>query len=545
MKIFDEVPRIKIPKSRLDLSHNHLTTGTMGKLMPVACFETLPGETFKIATQQYLRFMPMTAPLQHKIDVSMHWFFVSTPSIWPEFDDFIRGGESGADVLEPPKIRLGNVNNVDVVDVNYAKRGTNLDYLRFPTLKDSDTWEAGQYNDISALPLRAIWHVWNHYYRDENLQAKVEFALTGGLLTQQEAEKILASPYRNWTKDYFTSALNEPQKGEQVFLPMQGTAPVTGTLSGSTEFEDVYKVRSTGDTVVTNGTDDLGIDENARMVHKFDVTGQEVISHKHPLAAAFEGEADLEEATSIAVDDVIEAFALQKLFKLQAAAGNRYDEWILANYGAYVPAGRMQEPEYIGGHKQPCIISEVLQTSETTESSLLGTPSGKMISAGEGDFIYYNAPEHGFIICMMSIMPQPIYCNGLSRMWTRFDRFDYHMPIFNNLGEQPVMQEEIYWQRNEMTENKATWGYQAKSNEYRFIPSHVSGDMKDIMKNWHMGRIFSGLPGLNEEFITTKDTIRKDCFVLTDGQYDECIIDVGFYIKAIRPMPLIPIQSIQ
>lgn len=538
MKIFDEVQKIQIPRTMFDLSHQHLTTGQMGKLMPLACFETLPGETFKIATQQYLRFMPMTSPLQAKIDVSLHWFYVSTPQIWPEFDDFIRGGESGADVIATPKIVLS-----DAMSSDFVKRGELADYLRFPTLKDEQNLGT-EINKISALPFRAYQHIFNHYYRDENLQAKVDFALTSGDLTVEEAEKIMAIKWRNWTKDYFTSALSEPQKGEQVYLPMQGTAPVEGTLSGTTENDNAW-TQSDGDPIETNGTDDLGVDENGRIVHKFDVTGQEVIRHKHPLAAEFEGVANLEEATSIAVDDVIEAFALQKLFKLQAQAGNRYDEWILANYGAYVPAGRMQEPEYLGGHKQPCIISEVMQTSQTTETSLLGTPSGKMISAGEGDFIYYKAPEHGFIMCIASIMPQPLYCNGLSRMWTRDDRFDYHMPIFNNLGEQPVLQEELYWQHTETQDNKSTWAYQAKSNEYRFIPSHISGDMKTIMKNWHMGRIFDGLPGLNDSFISTKDTIRKDCFVLANDQYDECIMDVGFYIKALRPMPLIPIQSIQ
>ena len=269
-----------------------------------------------------------------------------------------------------------------------------------------------------------------------------------------------------WEKDYFTSCRPNAQKGEEVTIPLLGDAPVVGTLSGSTEFESVYKVRSTGNTVETNGTDDLGIDGNARMVHRFDVLGQEVISHKHPLATAFEGEADLSETSGITISDFRFAVAKQKFFELLSRGGNRIQEFYWNVYGVRTSDTRLMMPEYLGGGISPVVISDVMQNTPT-DTSPLGAMAGKGTGVQVSHQFNNRFEEHGWIIGLCTVVPRSSYGEGMPRKFTQTDRFDYYFPQFANISEQPVLREEVKWIHDNVSYNKETFGYQAPFQFHR------------------------------------------------------------------------------
>jgi len=521
--IFDRV-RANRPKSSVfDLSQERKLSCNFGKLVPIYVQDVIPGDKFRVNTEIMMRLAPLTAPVMHRVNVFTHFFFVPNRLVWSNWEDFITGGRLGLDASVPPQI---NFNSLDTI---CPLNGSLADFMGCPS------WPAGAEPGegsmtVSELPFRAYNLIYNEYYRDQNLSAPVEiYKATSGVrnVTSQIVSDLLTLRDRCWERDYFTSALPWTQRGNPVTIPMSGTAPViltdttdravliqqmngvdattTSALSTSTAQTDGSRLR------VGSGTEYGKIDPNGTL------------------------EADLSAATASTINDLRAAFQLQKWLERNARAGSRYVEQILAHFGVVSSDARLQRPEYLGGGKSPVVISEVLQTSETTANSSQGTMAGHGISVQNSHSFSRRFEEHGYIIGIMSVLPRTAYQQGVPRHLTRTDKLDYFWPEFANLGEQEVKNKELYFDPADLIANEETFGYQSRYAEYRYCPSSVHGDFKDTLDFWHMGRIFNAKPELNATFVAADRETTDRAFAVESG--DHLWVQLYNNVQAIRPVP--------
>ncbi|WP_373755074.1 major capsid protein, partial [Jeotgalibaca porci] len=376
MSIFNKISLQKPSSSTFNLSHDRKFSLNMGELTPILCQEIIPGDKFNITTQQMLRFAPMISPVMHEVNVFTHFFFVPNRLIFDKWEEFITGGESGqSEVLFPT---LSNC------DINPRDLG---DYLGLPNMRNLGNESPDNSNVISRLPFNAYNLIYNEYYRDQNLIEPIEINKGEGneAFGNQERYKILRK--RAWQHDYFTSALPFAQKGEAVRLPIQGQADVKYQHSNTADI-----IRNLDGTLSTSGADrhlisktdaDLAIETGAGNPTK-DVN----IDNSHNLVV------DLESATQSTITDLRRAFKLQEWLEKNARAGSRYVESILAHFGVRSSDARLQRPEYLGGGMSPVLISEVLQTAPTQESTPLAEMAGHGINVNKNHSFNKFFEEH-------------------------------------------------------------------------------------------------------------------------------------------------------
>jgi len=498
-KVFKRVGSVMPGRSVFDLSYDKKMTADMGYLYPIMCDEVVPGDKFEVGNEIVIRFQPLVAPVLHEINAYVHYYFVPYRLLDDTWEDFITGGVDGDSVAVLPRWD----------PTNYAV-GSLWDYMGFPAAV----------KPTGRLPLdfprRAYNLIYNEYYRDETLIDEV--ALTN--------ETILK---RAWEKDYFTSALPWQQRGTAPALPISGTseAVFAGLSNLRLVFEDdgTQQVRSS-----TSGSTSPLKKASGNVVADKNLVGAgaDVMSllNDHNVV-------DLASATTFNVADLRLAFQIQKWMERNARAGVRYVEFLGAHFGVHPKDERLQRPEYLGGSKNPVIISEVLQTSSTDTESPQGNLAGHGISVGQTFCASYFAQEFGLIMGIMSVMPKPAYQQGIDRQWLRQTRYDFYFPEFANLSEQAVERVELYASAVE-AENKTIFGYQGRYDEMRVKRNMVCSLMRTDFNYWHMGRIFSSAPALNETFIDCDATKRIFAVPSEPG----LIVDVGNRIRAIRPMPI-------
>ena len=359
---------------------------------------------------------------------------------------------------------------------------------------------------ISLLPFRAYQLIYNEYYRDQNLQAPIVFSRASGFFSYEDYEielsELLQMRFRAWEKDYFTSALPWAQRGDQVLLPLQGSAPVTGTP---------LFVKSNTTTPPGAGNANFA-GGSIRSLRDGDNHSVQVIDGL---------DADLSEASSTTITELRRAYALQRWLEKMARGGSRYVEQMLHMFGVKSSDARLQRPEYLGGGKLPVQISEVLQTSRTDENE---TPQGNMaghgFTAGVNNGFTRYFEEHGLVIGIMSVMPRTAYMQGIPKMMLKNDRYDYFFPDFAHIGEQEVKTHELFY-NPEINENDSDFGYQRRYAEYTTRNDQVAGDMRTTLKHWHMAREFENTPLLNSNFVISNPTNR--IFAVTDPQWHKLI----------------------
>lgn len=479
---FQEVRSLYPGRSVFDLSYEKKFTCDMGQLIPIQCDEVVPGDVLSIGNQMVVRFQPLVAPIMHEINAFCHYFFVPYRILWEEWEDFITGGVDGDDASVLP---TWNPTNTAI--------GSLWDYLGFPT----------GIVPTGALPIdfvrRAYNRIYNEYYRDENLITEVA-----------ETSEIILN--RCWEKDYFASALPWQQRGTAPALPISGTTKAVFPASSegiATSGYSAWKYSSTKPTFLfTPDADSIrGVLNNNTV--------------------------DLASATTFNVSDLRLAFQIQKWMERNARAGARYTEFLKAHFGVSPRDDRLQRPEYIGGTKNSVVVSEVLQTSSTDATTPQGNLAGHGLVAGQGFAAKYHVQEYGLIMGIMSIMPRTAYTQGIDRQWLRRSRFDFYSPEFSNLSEQAIERAEIYASAVE-AENRAIFGYQGRYDEMRVKRSMVCGLMRTDFDYWHLGRIFSSAPALNETFV--KCVPSKRIFAVESEPGLVC--NVNNIIKAIRPLPI-------
>lgn len=512
---------LKRPKhSVFDLSYDNKLSFRMGKLVPTHVQECVPGDKFHMSSEAMFRMMPMLAPIMHKVDIYHHFFFVPNRIIWDGWEKFITGGEDGA---IPPAFPYMKKENLDVTASSLG------DYLGLPL---GNYALSGGDSPISAIPFAAYQRIWFEYYRDQNLQEPDQPlpTLTDGEQTAIQTTYLQSLRDRAWEHDYFTSCLPFAQKGDAVELPIDLTGDlnvIATPPSGPSEYpiiRDLAGAPVDGNLLADVGTGQFqaspaGIDENAY----YDPAGTMHV----------DGEGL---TTTTTINDLRTAFSLQKWLEKNARAGSRYVESLLSHFGVRSSDKRLQRPEYLGGSKATMAISEVLQTSSTTEDSPQGAMAGHGIGISAGkDFSYY-CEEHGYIIGIISVRPKTAYMQGLPRHWSKFDRTLYFWPDFAHLGEQEVKNQEVLYDFGGLpSPNRGTFGYLPRYSEYRENPSRVAGLMRTDLNFWHLARKFDTLPVLNEEFITCIPDTR--IFAVEEDESDNIIAHIFQKIVAKRPMP--------
>lgn len=596
MSIFSSIRVPKPKRHRFKLSHDWKGTMKMGDLVPMFCKPVVPGDSFRVTTEMQMRLAPLIAPLMQRIDVYTHYFFVPNRLIWDNWEKFITGGEDGDDSPSYPRYRF-DAAYFNRSSQNLFMPGRLADYLGFPVgfqLANDDTYT------VDALPFRAYTLICNEYYRDQNLE--VEFP------TLKEVDGIVdilganaAQPYdfrfsswnsadfdresylkqairgtspnnlmnlaaaqlcmfqRAWEKDYFTSALPWPQRGEDVELPLLGQASLSGQLSGDTSalgrtyaydqfgspvcddtFGDNVKLgnsseESTEPRILQFGQDGVYYPLNLRQSLKIDLN-----SDYNKANASV----DLTGVSSATINELRRAIKAQEFLERSARGGSRYIEQILSHFGVRSSDARLQRPEYLGGGKAPLGIGEVIQTSQSTESSPQANPAGIGYTVGKTHGFKRFFEEHGYIIGLISIRPRSSYQQGMPREFTKFDRLDYYWPSFAHLGEQEVLNKELYYKGDTASGDykpDGLFGYQSRYAEYKFSPSTVHGDFRSSLNFWHLGRIFSGPPKLNRDFVMMNSANFDRVFAVEDGGpyegVDKVWVQLYHKVTAVRPMP--------
>ena len=429
-------------KNNFDLSHEVKMTGNMGQLYPCYIQDVIPGDSYKVDTQQLIRFSPLVAPMMHNIDFKLDYFFVPYRLVWDEWKDFITGGEDGNDLPSYPRFKVdGSIRD------SYLFKGSLADYMGVPPHISSDN-KAGAFNTsistgkeqyIDILKFRAYQLIYHEYFRDQNVGTEYTQYTDSGVQTDSSGRLTdqLTLRKSNWQKDYFTSSLPFLQRGGEVTLPLGDIAPIVYGEYGTTPNNDhTYLRKKFSDDpagFVTNtgfgylNSNSLGeINEGS-----FDVNFD--ISRSHAV--------DLTNATGATINELRKASALQQWLELMARAGSRYREQIYAIFGERIPDYTVQVPKYLGGGKTSIMVSEVLSTYEdksVSNSRPAGDMYGHALGLGDGIGFTESFDEHGVILGLCRVIPKSSYVQGLNRFWQKFDKFDHYFPQFANLGEQEV-----------------------------------------------------------------------------------------------------------
>ena len=495
--LFNSIKLQRPKKNVFDLTHDVKLSAEMGNLTPILTLECVPGDKFDIGCESLIRFAPMIAPVMHRMDVTMHYFFVPNRILWSNWEKFITDANSG--IVAP------YITYEDSPTLYTPARQKFVDYMGVPPVPTG-----GSAQNLNVLPFAAYQCIYNEYYRDQNLIAPVDYKLKDGnqyVSSLTDITRLLELRKRAWEHDYFTSSLPFAQKGSAVDIPI-------GLVEGDLP---VYLNSSNGTTL--NGSP-ASVNVGAQG-GRTDVPADSLYADT--------SNATIEPTT---INDLRRAFRLQEWLEKNARGGTRYIENILTHFGVKSSDKRLQRPEYITGVKSPVIISEIVNTTGQTEGLPQGNMAGHGISVSSGRSGSYFCEEHGYIIGIMSVLPKTAYQQGIPKTYLKNDTLDYYWPSFAHIGEQAVTNNEIFAYTSTAND---TFGYVPRYAEYKYMPSRVAGDFRTTLDYWHLGRKFDTQPSLNGTFVNCEPT--KRIFAVEDPVGDSLYCHVLNKIKAVRPMP--------
>lgn len=531
---FKEVQLSRPQRSTFDLSHEKRLSTRIGKLTPVVMLETMPNDTFYGTTEVLLKMAPMLAPIYHRLNLFIHFFFVPSRLLMDEWEPFITGGRLGEDVSDPPIPPRINIQGVLERGEGLLDLGSVADYLGIPPIPDSAaaSW-AGR--GFDAMPFAAWFKCWYDYYRDRNYVPDDERLpmASGTLPVDFTADLLLRDRYRAWQHDYFTSALPWTQRGAEVLMPIQGSGQVTykqpthilrSDLAGPMTDSDQPK---TGLAGTSNG--ELFMNDIPTSTYR-----QVIVDNIQSVDIT---------NSDISINDLRQAVRLQEWLERNALAGSRYNESIMAHFGRRTSDARLQRAEYIGGGKSVIQIDEVMTTaySEDADSNLIppANMSGKGKAYSNVNRFSYNTEEHGFIVGVMSVMPTSSYMQGIPRMFTSRNTFlDYPWPSFAHLGEQEVYNHEIYLSPTSFPVDRTTspvFGYQSRYSDWKHVHSSTHGDFRDTLKFWHLTRDFASQPNLGEAFVNFEDSLQDRIFAVAEVDTLWCYVYNKINVKRSLP----------
>ncbi|AXH77578.1 MAG: major capsid protein [Microviridae sp.] len=465
-------------RSKFSLSNYKVLSANMGSLIPIGLTEVLPGDTIQQATSVLCRLSPMLAPVMHPVHMKVHHFFVPNRILWDDWEDFITGGPDG-------------FNDSDFPTIGAPAQGFGIgslaDYLGVPP--------SAANLRVSALPFRAYAKIFNDWFRDQDLQAELPLATTSGV--DSTTNRTLQNSA--WEKDYFTTCRPWTQKGPEITLPLGKKAIVSHDVpsSGGTGTNDRLSAYSTA----AGSFRSLGQQSTTYINSSTDVSDVSRSLY-----------ADLSTATAATINQLREAFALQRYEEARARYGSRYTEY-LRYLGIRSSDARLQRSEYLGGGTQTIQISEVLQTGPENGGGGPSTPGGVADLYGHGIGAMRSNryrkffEEHGYVLTLLSVKPKTMYTQGLHRHWNRRTKEDFFQKELQHIGQQEVLNKELYADGTAADDN--TFGYQDRYDEYRRCESSIAGEFRTSeLDFWHMARIFQTRPTLNADFIKSVPTDR-------------------------------------
>lgn len=498
---FSQVPKADIPRSTFDRSHGYKTTFDAGYLVPFLVDEALPGDTFSTRVSVLARLATPIVPLMDNMYLDTQFFAVPIRLVWDNWQKFNGEQKNPGDSTDYTIPQI-------VSPVGGWSPNSLEDYFGLPTAVPGLS--------VSALFHRAYNLIWNEWYRDQNLQDSVPVP-TGDGPDTSVGYTLLRRGKRH---DYFTSALPWPQKGPGVQIPLGTTAPVQGFYGVRDEGKNWYsQLTASPDTLVSTTSPAPAGDTNL---------------YSEGLVA------DLSAASAATINSLRQAFQIQKIFERDARGGTRYTELIKSHFGVTSPDARLQRPEYLGGSSEPINIKPVPQTSPT--GSYAQTPQGNLaaygLSAFSGHGFTSSFTEHCLIIGVMSVRADLTYQQGVNRMWNRKTRFDFYWPALSHIGEQTVLQKEIFASGVE-AEDEKVFGYQERYAEYRYKPSQITGEFRSnyaqSLDSWHLSQEFANAPVLDESFIVENPPIDRVIAVPTEPHF---LFDSYINMRCTRPMPV-------
>jgi hypothetical protein len=470
-----------LKRNKHSLSHYKLMSATMGKLIPISCVPVLPGDTVQHATSMLVRLSPLVSPVMHPVHARIHHWYVPNRLVWDDWEEFITGGPTNNDPHTFPTIDFSG---------GAVAAGDLANYLGLPV---------GAAQSYNALPFRAYAKIFNEFYRDQDLDTELTIDTTDGV------DSTTSTSLQNcrWEKDYFTAARPWTQKGSEVSLPLGTTAPVLGN---DTQPYISNEGRTTDEQMVYSTTYGLNLTASLGNVNvKFGDTNK----------ANTGLETDLSNATASTINELREAFGLQRFAEARALYGSRYTEY-LRYLGVKSSDARLQRPEYLGGGKQTIQFSEVLQTGPDSSDGGVGNLKGHGIGAMRSNRYRRFFEEHGYIISLVSIKPKAMYVNSVPKDFIKTTKEQYWQKELEHIGQEAIQNQEIKCDHATPT---GTFGYNNRYQDYRTIPSSIAGDFDSSLNSWHLGRDLGSDPTLNSDFVkctpaesrifqsTTNDTV--------------------------------------
>lgn len=541
---FSQIPNSPIQRSVFDRSHDYKTTMDAGYLIPFFVDEVLPGDTFKLRVNAFVRMNTLIAPFMDNVFMDTFFFFVPTRLVWDNWQRFCGEQKNPGDSTDFLIPQLAG-------SPTFAN-GSIFDYMGLPTgvaLNSSIT-------PVNSLPLRAYNLIYNEWFRDENLIDSVSVP-TGDGPDNIDTYKLLKRAKRH---DYFTSALPWPQKGPQVDINLASNSVVPVEMWSRTDPNSVMKANwSNGVGIHFEGGinyasmySDTGTDSVQRYseAHPDVGTGLRAIlspNVKYPSHNNTYGNGYAKDPfvswPSIEVNDLRQAFQIQKFYEKWARGGSRYTETLRVMFNVISPDARLQRPEYLGGTHSRVNVVPTAQTSSTDSVSPQSNLSAFGVLGDSAHGFNKSFVEHGYVIGLCCLRADITYQQGLNRMWSRRQLFDFYWPTLAHLGEQVVYNREIYTQGT--VEDDGVFGYQERYAEYRYKPSMITGKLRSTdsqsLDVWHLAQKFDSLPKLNQDFIEENPPINRVIAVQNEPQF---FADFWFDLKTSRPMPVYSVPGL-
>lgn len=536
---FSDAPAMYMKRTKFDRSHVYKTTFNSGKLIPVFVDEVLPGDTTRMSVNYFARLATPIKPIMDNIYLDWFFFFVPNRLVWEHWQNFCfeqEDPDDRTDYVIPVIMANDNKNN--------SYLGSLWDYFGLP-LNTS-----GTISGVSALPFRAVYLIWNEWFRDENLQKSVKIqkgdtneVLNSSRVSDQPSWLFKSGtgifpgypcPPRGKRHDYFTSALPWTQKGPGVSIGLAGTADVVLSSNnnpilfsggaGNSAFKDmpVYSAK------IGNEVDIQG--------YTSEITNKGYL--KFGSDVGLKAYADLDSSSIFTINSLRTAFQMQKFYERLARGGSRYTEVLRSFFGVVSPDARLQRPEFLGSFTKMVNVNPIAQTSATDTTSPQGNLSAYGVTASKFHGFTKSFVEHGYIIGFVCARADLTYQQGVNKMWLRSTVYDFYWPTFAHLGEQAIELREIYAQGSEA--DTTVFGYQERYAEYRYKPSQITGKFRSSVVDgtldvWHLSQFFKNAPTLNEEFIMENPPIKRIIAVQDEPEF---LLDVGFRYTTVRPMPM-------